>query len=103
MGHRPHPIIIKEIIHEAVQIQHHLLCDAIPLELIDIDPKLMNEYIRFIADELLVSLGNNKLYDAVNPFNFIPLAAHPKKIGELHRQNDTSSLQNRKTSSPPRL
>ncbi|KAI6157488.1 ribonucleotide reductase small subunit [Pisolithus tinctorius] len=89
---RPHPLIIKEIIHEAVQIQHRLLCDAIPLSLIGINPDSMKEYIRFIADDLLLSLGNNKLYDAVNPFKSIPLSLHPKPLGVHHKEILPSSL-----------
>lgn len=34
---------------------------------------LMSQYIEFVADRLLVSLGNVKLYNAANPFDFMDM------------------------------
>ena len=33
--------------------------------------KLMKEYIEFVADRLLVALGNEKVFRATNPFDFM--------------------------------
>lgn len=33
----------------------------------------MCQYIEFVADRLLVSLGNDKVYNATNPFDFMDL------------------------------
>jgi len=35
--------------------------------------KLMRQYIEFVADRLLVSLGNEKVYNATNPFDFMDM------------------------------
>lgn len=45
--------------------------DALPVALIGMNAKLMCRYIELIADRLLVSLGNNKVYIVTNPFNFM--------------------------------
>ena len=34
---------------------------------------LMRQYIEFVADRLLTSLGNVKLYNATNPFDFMDM------------------------------
>jgi ribonucleoside-diphosphate reductase subunit M2 len=34
---------------------------------------LMAQYIRFVADRLLVSLGNEKQYNVPNPFDFMDM------------------------------
>jgi len=34
---------------------------------------LMCQYIEFVADRLLVSLGNDKVYNKTNPFDFIDM------------------------------
>ena len=34
---------------------------------------LMTQYIEFVADRLLISLGNNKVYHVSNPFDFMDL------------------------------
>ena len=35
--------------------------------------KLMCQYIEFVADRLLVALGNDKLYNVTNPFDFMDM------------------------------
>ena len=34
---------------------------------------LMCQYIEFVADRLLVSLGNDKVYNVTNPFDFMDM------------------------------
>jgi len=34
---------------------------------------LMRRYIEFVADRLLVSLGNEKVYNVTNPFDFMDM------------------------------
>jgi ribonucleoside-diphosphate reductase subunit M2 len=34
---------------------------------------LMNQYIEFVADRLLVALGNEKIYNVTNPFDFMDM------------------------------
>lgn len=41
--------------------------DALPVALIGMNSKLMNQYIEFVADRLLVALGNEKVYKVTNP------------------------------------
>ena len=34
---------------------------------------LMCQYIEFVADRLLVALGNEKIYNSTNPFDFMDM------------------------------
>ena len=34
---------------------------------------LMCQYIEFVADRLLVALGNDKVYNSTNPFDFMDM------------------------------
>ena len=47
--------------------------DALPVALIGMNAKLMCQYIEFVADRLLVALGNDKLYNVTNPFDFMDM------------------------------
>jgi len=58
---------------EAVTIEQEFLTDALPVSLIGMNSTLMNQYIEFVADRLLVSLGNEKVYNVVNPFDFMDM------------------------------
>lgn len=70
---RPHPDTVRTIITEAVKIEQEFLTDALPCSLIGMNAKLMCQYIEFVADRLLVSLGNDKHYNSTNPFDFMDM------------------------------
>ena len=70
---RPHPDTVKSIITEAVAIEQEFLTDALPVKLIGMNAELMCQYIEFVADRLLVSLGNDKVYNVTNPFDFMDM------------------------------
>jgi ribonucleoside-diphosphate reductase beta chain len=64
---------IREIITEAVAIEKEFILDALPVSLIGMNAKLMSEYIEFVADRLLVTLGYSKAYGTANPFPWMDL------------------------------
>lgn len=70
---RPHPDTVRRIIEQAVTIEQEFLSDALPVSLIGMNAKLMCQYIEFVADRLLVALGNEKIYKVTNPFDFMEM------------------------------
>ncbi|EGD83219.1 ribonucleotide reductase M2 B [Salpingoeca rosetta] len=59
------------IIMDAVEIEQEFLTEALPVSLLGMNSTLMREYIEFVSDRLLVSLGYDKVYNATNPFPFM--------------------------------
>ncbi|KAG0034080.1 Ribonucleotide-diphosphate reductase (RNR), small subunit [Podila clonocystis] len=70
---RPDQKRVNAIIIEAVSIEQEFLTDALPVKLIGMNATLMKQYIEFVADRLLVALGNPKHYNVENPFDFMDL------------------------------
>ena len=64
---------ITQIISEAVEIESHFVTDSLPVELIGMNSTLMNQYIKFIADRLLFSLGVPAKYNVENPFEWMDM------------------------------
>jgi ribonucleoside-diphosphate reductase beta chain len=64
---------VEKIIVDAVNIEKEFVCDALPVRLIGMNADLMSQYIEFVADRLLVELGNEKVYNATNPFDFMEM------------------------------
>ena len=62
---------VKDLIMNAVEIEQEFVTDAIPVDLIGMNAKLMSQYIEFVADRLLNSLGYSKVYNSENPFDFM--------------------------------
>lgn len=83
---------VLQIITEAVEIEREFICDALPVKLIGMNAELMAQYIQFVADRLLVSLGLEKHYHATNPFDFMEMISlqgktnfFEKKVGEYQK------------------
>jgi ribonucleoside-diphosphate reductase subunit M2 len=64
---------IYEIIKEAVEIETEFICDALPCRLIGMNSDLMSQYIKFVADRLALQLGYDKIYNVLNPFDFMDM------------------------------
>lgn len=62
---------VTSIITDAVKIEQEFVTDALPVDLIGMNAKLMRQYIEFVADRLLNSLGCPKVYNSENPFDFM--------------------------------
>jgi ribonucleoside-diphosphate reductase beta chain len=66
------PAIVKDIIMDAVLIEKDFIrCPASKTNRMNAD--MMCQYIEYVADRLLVSLGQPKVYNAENPFQWMEL------------------------------
>jgi ribonucleoside-diphosphate reductase subunit M2 len=70
---------IKEIISEAVEIEKEFICDALPCRLLGMNSNMMGQYIEFMGDRLAVQLGNEKIYNTPNPFDFMEMISLERK------------------------
>ncbi|CAD6444240.1 2a3c062c-9d89-494f-9488-1102e13b6d85 [Sclerotinia trifoliorum] len=71
LKHRPSKQAVQDVITEAVEIEQEFLTEALPCALLGMNSTLMKQYIEFVADRLLVALGNDKVYKSTNPFDFM--------------------------------
>lgn len=83
---RPSKERIVEIISEAVEIEQDFLVNALPVNLIGMNCGLMSDYIEFVADHLLVALGQEKLYNKANPFDFMTMISLDGKTNFFERR-----------------
>jgi len=64
---------VLEIITSAVTIEEEFITESLPCRLIGMNQTLMKQYIRFVADRLLMQLGEASYYNELNPFDFMTL------------------------------
>ena len=83
---------VAEIIMDAVTIEKEFVTDALPVKLIGMNSDLMGQYIEFVADRLLVELGNDRVYNTANPFDFMEMISlqgksnfFEKRVGEYQK------------------
>ncbi|PGH38549.1 MAG: ribonucleoside-diphosphate reductase [Candidatus Nephrothrix sp. EaCA] len=83
---------VIEIIKDAVVIEKEFVTDSLPVSLIGMNAASMCQYIEFVADRLLVELTGQKVYNAVNPFDFMDMISlqgktnfFEKRVGEYQK------------------
>ncbi len=86
---------IYEIIKEAVEIETEFICEALPCRLIGMNSDLMTQYIKFVADRLVVQLGYKKIYNVTNCFDFMELISLESKTNFFEKRNDSYALTNK--------
>ena len=69
LNNKPDREKVYSIIKDAVKIEQEFLTDALPVDLIGMNSRLMVEYIEFVADRLLTELELPKVYFI--PFRFL--------------------------------
>ena len=86
---------ITEIITEAVEIEKEFVTDSLPVSLIGMNAKLMQQYIEFVADFWLTELGCKKVYNSENPFDFMDMLSlqnksnfFEKRVSEYQKASD---------------
>jgi ribonucleoside-diphosphate reductase beta chain len=67
------PAEVHSIITEAVEYEKEFVTDALPVSLIGMNAEMMGQYIEFVADRLLMSLGCEKAYGTANPFSWMDM------------------------------
>lgn len=83
---------VKDIITEAVVFEKEFVTDALPVSLIGMNAETMGQYIEFVADRLLLSLGFSKVYGTANPFPWMDMISiqgktnfFEKRVGDYQK------------------
>lgn len=62
---------VYEIIKEAVEIETEFITESLPCNLLGMNSTLMKQYIKFVADRLMLQLGHKSVYNCKQPFSFM--------------------------------
>ena len=96
---------VHGIVAEAVQLEQEYTCQALSVALVGMNADLMAQYIKFVADRLLLALGCSKLYNARNPFDWMEQISlqgktnfFERRVGDYQRAGVMSGLQSRRDS-----
>ncbi|HZE85258.1 MAG TPA: ribonucleoside-diphosphate reductase small subunit [Puia sp.] len=83
---------IYSIIGDAVRIEKEFITEALPVDLIGMNARLMQQYIEFVADRWLGELGHPPMFRATNPFDFMEMISlqgktnfFEKRVGDYQK------------------
>ena len=85
---------LYEIIEDAVNIEKSFINDSISCSMIGMNTILMDQYIEFVADRLIVQLGYKKKYNSENPFEFMQMISIENKTNFFEKRVGEYSLAN---------
>ncbi|WP_116105960.1 ribonucleotide-diphosphate reductase subunit beta [Lewinella sp. IMCC34191] len=95
--HKLAPGMVTKIIKDAVEIEKEFVSDSLPVNLIGMNADMMCQYIEFVADRLLVELGEEKVWKVENPFPWMDMINlqgktnfFEKRVGEYQKAGVTS-------------
>ena len=77
---------VLQIIQTACELECEFVKSALPVALLGMNVDLMQGYIRFVSDYLLVQLGQEKFYNAKNPFDWMELISVQGKTNFFERR-----------------
>lgn len=92
LQYKPDEQEVKDIIVNAVEIEKLFVSEALPVSLLGMNATLMCQYIEFVADRLLVALGYEKIFKAINPFDFMELISVQNKTNFFEHRNTDYQL-----------
>ncbi|HVI45979.1 MAG TPA: ribonucleoside-diphosphate reductase small subunit [Chitinophaga sp.] len=83
---------VHQIITEAVAFEKEFITEALPVDLIGMNSRLMAQYIEFVADRWVSELGYSKIFNASNPFDFMEMISlqgktnfFEKRVGDYQK------------------
>lgn len=89
---------VHAIIKDAVAIEKQFITEALPVDLIGMNARLMQQYIEFVADRWIAELGYAKVYNTSNPFDFMEMISlqgktnfFEKRVGDYQKAGVMSS------------
>jgi len=83
--------VVIEILRTAVEIEDEYINVSLPCRLLGMNSELMSQYIRYVADRLLVQFGYPKFYHVENPFEFMKKIDNFVKSNFFDERNDAYS------------
>jgi ribonucleoside-diphosphate reductase subunit M2 len=63
--------VIIEMVRRAVEIETEFINVSIPCAMVGMNADLMQQYIKYVADRLLIDIQMGPLFNVSNPFNFM--------------------------------
>lgn len=77
----------EQIVGEACEIEKRFQTEALPVSLIGMNNRLMKQYIEYVADYLLLMIGQDKIYNSANPFDFMDLIGMPSNTNQFEKKS----------------
>ena len=87
------PSYVKQMIQDAVVVEHKFVQDCLPYNLAGMNKQMMSQYVEFVADQLCHGLIGETIYNVTNPFPFMNLISMEGKTNFFEKRVSSYSRQ----------
>ena len=91
----------QTIIKEAVQLESEFIQEALPEPLNGMNATLLQQYIKFVADQLLIEMKHPPIYKVDNPFTFMEKQSVSVRSTDFFMDNEASEYQHPSAGTKP--
>lgn len=81
------PEVVRAIVEEAVEIESEFVRESLRNRLLGINSDLMIQYVKYVADTLMVQLGYEKIYNCSIGLEYMAMIGLPGKSNFFERRN----------------
>ncbi len=96
---KPSESRIKEILLSALEIEKEFASESLPVSLIGMNTNMMNQYLEYVVDQLLIKLQCTPVFNVAQPFTFMNKIAlkgktnfFEKRVSEYQKTDNTGGL-----------
>lgn len=93
------PARIREIVKSAVEVEKQFIDEALKESVLGMNKESMLQYVKFVADGLLLMLGCERIYNLENPYHWMEGISIDNKTNFFERRVTEYALADVKTSS----
>ena len=83
MRRRPDSYVVEGIAHETIILSEDFFIDALPEPVVGLNADLLNQYVKYVADTVLIQTGYSEVYRVANPFSFMDMLS----LNEVAKSN----------------
>jgi len=87
-----------QLMTDAVDVEKEFVNSSVPVALVGMNADLMCQYIEYVADRLMESLGHEKAYGTKNPFPWMETISMAGKTNFFEKRSGDYGMANVKTS-----
>jgi len=92
LAEKPSQEVIDAMVTRAVEIETEFVTESLPVSLLGMNSTEMIKYVQYVADHMLVAIGQPKKYNTENPFSWMEIISlqgktnfFEKRVGEYSK------------------
>jgi ribonucleotide reductase beta subunit family protein with ferritin-like domain len=92
LSEKPTQEVIDAMVSRAVEIECEFVTESLPVSLLGMNSTEMIKYVHYVADHMLVAIGQPKKYNTENPFSWMEIISlqgktnfFEKRVGEYSK------------------